>query len=109
MSTSRWKCKECEHICTHEQILYADNPFNSDEVICGCPQCKSVEAMERVCDVEGCERLVSCGWPGEDGEYHHTCGEHDRSFQKDVAVSTYDFSAFDLAAKVLLESGNLDC
>jgi hypothetical protein len=29
-----------------------------------------------ICDEPMCYRVVSCGWPIEDGGYRHTCGEH---------------------------------
>lgn len=93
MSASRWKCRECGHICTDDEILKEHHPFKDGDLIWGCPSCLNAECLERACEVEGCERLASCGWPGEDGEYHHTCGEHDRSFQKDVAVSSADLEA----------------
>ena len=75
----RWKCGDCGHICTTEELLEAPNPFDthSDEVICGCPHCKTPENMAQVCDVPGCTEESTCGTPTEDG-YRRTCGKHYR-------------------------------
>lgn len=108
-ATNRWKCRECGHICTADHILYADNPFDSSKVICGCPACYEVESLDKACEVEDCDQLSSSGWPDEKGEYHYTCHRHGEHMRENTAIQPYDFSAFDLAAQVLLQSGNIDC
>lgn len=69
------QCDECELVLSDEQRLTAPNPFDSTEVIFGCPRCKNIGAFSRLCDMDGCESKVSCGFPTPDG-YRHTCGTH---------------------------------
>ena len=104
----KYKCSECGHICKDDEVLKEHHPFKEGDLIWGCPSCLEAESLEMACEVEGCDQLSSCGWPGEDGEYHHTCGKHDRSLKKTAVAPAYDFSAFEIASRVLLQSGNLD-
>ena len=81
------KCDE-RHCGWHgldDEILIAPNPFDSDEMLQGCPNCKQVNCMLVVCDEPDCWSEVSCGWPTLDGEpcnsgtgngYQQTCGKH---------------------------------
>jgi MinD superfamily P-loop ATPase len=71
----RYRCEDCYNICEEHALLAAPNPFDATETVHGCPVCKSIGTLVPVCDVEGCERPVSCGWPSPKG-YRHTCGEH---------------------------------
>lgn len=72
----RWKCAECDHICTQAELLEAPNPFCDTYQIVGCPNCKAVESLEAACAIEGCKKLGTCGGPGADGIYRFTCYEH---------------------------------
>ena len=69
------KCQECAYICNTSDILRAPNPFDKDDNVSGCPECKSVDSFVRVCDEPGCNREVACGTPTPAG-YRQTCGRH---------------------------------
>lgn len=73
----RYRCKECEWTGTENDLLWAPNPFadDDDERITGCPECRGVESMERLCDVDGCKQLGTCGTSWTD-RYWTTCYEH---------------------------------
>ena len=72
---SKFKCKECSWHGMDSELLHAPNPFDIDELVVGCPHCKSVDSMVLVCDEPGCWLEVSCGTPTQKG-YRSTCGEH---------------------------------
>jgi hypothetical protein len=72
----KWRCKECDHVCTNATMLTAPNPFNSEWVIHGCPECKAVDQLVAACAAEGCYADASCGCTHKDGVYRHTCHRH---------------------------------
>ena len=72
----RWKCRECDHICTASELLEAPNPFADTTSVTGCPYCKAVESMFVACSTAGCTKDGTCGGPGADGVYRLTCYEH---------------------------------
>lgn len=72
----KWRCTECDHICTEATMLEAPNPFCDTAAVHGCPECKAVEQFTRACDIEGCAQDASCGGPSNDGIYRITCGKH---------------------------------
>jgi len=57
------------------EVLFAENPFNADETIAGCPKCKEINSLLVSCDEPGCWNEASCGTPTATG-YRHTCGKH---------------------------------
>ena len=71
----KWKCRRCSWRSEKPSFLYAPNPFDPDDEIAGCPQCKMVDCFECVCDVPDCWELQSCGFPTPTG-YRQTCGKH---------------------------------
>jgi hypothetical protein len=71
----RYECADCGLMCNEDELLTAENPFDPADTVTGCPECKSVESFVRLCDVAGCMRHTSCGWPSTTG-YRHTCGYH---------------------------------
>lgn len=71
-----FRCDECGWVGEELQCLVAPNPFDPLRRISGCPQCKEVERFTNICDEPGCSREAGCGWPGADGVYRRTCGEH---------------------------------
>jgi hypothetical protein len=73
--THRYKCLQCANICEEGDILQAPNPFDATDTLHGCPSCKSVDVMVLVCDVEGCNKEATSGWPSSKG-YRQTCGDH---------------------------------
>lgn len=73
--TGKTVCDICEHQSNLLHHLIAENPFNSEEAIYGCPTCKSIDSFRMACDEPGCWDLVSCGTPSAAG-YRHTCRKH---------------------------------
>lgn len=69
------KCLECDWLGPDTEVLVAVNPFDAEDQISGCPQCKSVETLRVACDVPGCDELASCGWNDATGR-RTTCGQH---------------------------------
>ena len=69
------RCTECHWIGTDTALLSAMNPFDTEETIQGCPECKSIESCNVVCDEPECKDFATCGTPTKDG-YRHTCGKH---------------------------------
>lgn len=74
----RWECKNCNHIVNDDELLAATNPFDADDVIYGCPNCKSIEGFHNICDEPGCRQHAGCGWPSPTG-YRRTCYEHGKA------------------------------
>jgi hypothetical protein len=74
--SKRWRCTECDHVCTSSQILTGPNPFDAEDTLSGCPTCKSVNAFEEMCEWPECRRTASNGTPLADGRYVRRCHEH---------------------------------
>ncbi len=72
----RWRCQECYHISTSDELLSAPNPFEPESEVTGCPRCKSIDSFADVCDEPGCDQWASCGWNSRHGVYRRTCGNH---------------------------------
>jgi len=72
------KCGECGYVFPADDVLEAPNPFDvySDEVIEGCPKCKTPENILRLCDEPGCQHEASCGTPTKEDGYRRTCHLH---------------------------------
>lgn len=70
-------CDECGWRGHQADILTAANPFDSEDVVVGCPQCKCVNTIKTCCDEPGCWEPDDCGTPTAEG-YRRTCGEHMR-------------------------------
>jgi hypothetical protein len=77
----RWRCTECGWIGS--ELLTAPNPFDPEDVICGCPECRSVDDFEPVCDEVGCDKDATSGWPSPTG-YRWTCHNHSEIGQADA-------------------------
>jgi hypothetical protein len=77
----KWACKNCDWRGVQSSILRAANPFDAGDIVCGCPQCKSVDSFTEICDEPRCEKEATCGWKPKDAPYRRTChvhmGEHD--------------------------------
>lgn len=73
----RIRCNFCG-LETHSiNALVAPHPFRSMEKVYGCPQCKEIDALKRVCDVGGCWK----GWyeqHGEEGGRIYLCSTHSK-------------------------------
>jgi len=73
--TDRWGCAECDWSGTADAILEAPSPFDPDQVLCGCPECRTVGSLERLCDAPGCKNGASMGLPTATG-YVTVCWDH---------------------------------
>ena len=72
---SKYKCGNCDTITQIENILKAPSPFSARDILWGCPNCKSAEDFERVCDADACEGTNVSGMPIGD-EYKFLCRLH---------------------------------
>lgn len=71
----KWRCADCEEVC--RETLTAPNPFDPDDIVTGCPNCKAVNSLTGACQVGNCERPAGGGHPGGHGyRYVWTCWEH---------------------------------
>ena len=73
--TQKVICEECGWYGLGKELLRAQNPFDSADIIYGCPKCRSVDSTAIACDEPGCWEKASCGTPTKDG-YRTTCGKH---------------------------------
>ena len=72
----RWRCKSCDQITIHDGLLTGPSPFDKDDLLVGCPNCKQcAEGFSLVCDEPECGMDASCGYP-TDGGYRQTCYTH---------------------------------
>jgi len=53
-------CKECKWIGTKNQMLKGKHPFEDNEIITGCPNCKEINSLRTKCMVEGCKEISTC-------------------------------------------------
>jgi hypothetical protein len=60
---------------TSDEVLKADNPFEPEYEVWGCPRCKAVDNMYNACDEPDCWDIVQCGTPTLTG-YRSTCAKH---------------------------------
>jgi len=73
--TDKVLCKECDWHGLETEMLRAPNPFDAEEILTGCPKCKSVGSLVLACDEPECWQESSCGTPTPSG-YRRTCGKH---------------------------------
>ena len=75
-TTKRWFCDSCRRDFADELLLRARSPFDSNEILAACPECKSVDTLMASCHVPGCGAPAGIGesWPG--GEYRWSCHLH---------------------------------
>jgi DNA-directed RNA polymerase subunit RPC12/RpoP len=72
-------CTECGARVETADVLTAPNPFDPDDTISACPECRSIEQFARACTVPDCKNTVGCGVPGALGyRYAWLCGKHYR-------------------------------
>ena len=71
----RFRCEVCDAIIPKGELMSAPSPFDPEDIIYGCPQCKSVAGFDEVCDEPGCVKPSSCGFQSEAG-YRRTCYDH---------------------------------
>lgn len=75
--------RRCYWQGTTDDMLKAPSPFDSDDELQGCPKCKCVNTLVLACDVDGCWKETSCGFPTLDGGYRRTCGDHYRAYKEE--------------------------
>lgn len=68
-------CSECDWKGRRTELLTAENPFESNCPIFGCPQCHGIDCCRPVCDEPACWEVVTCGTPTSEG-YRLTCSKH---------------------------------
>ena len=75
LDPGRWKCGNPRCHWVGKDYLTAPDPFNPDDVLTACPECREAEHLLDVCDVAGCTNQSGCGFPSPRG-YRRTCGKH---------------------------------
>jgi hypothetical protein len=68
-------CKQCDWQGMSDDLLTAINPFDPEDIITGCPDCKCIDDARIACDEPDCWRDASCWTPTTDG-YRQTCSKH---------------------------------
>ena len=71
----RYKCKGCNAVLDINQVLEAKNPFCSDDIIRGCPQCFDIENFQAMCYDSDCMNTATSGFTKGD-EYVFACSHH---------------------------------
>lgn len=77
MTPRPWKrgCNQCAWMGDNVEILTAPNPFDVEDTLQGCPECRSINDFQHLCDKEGCWQPVAAGGPTEEG-YKWLCYKH---------------------------------
>ncbi len=70
----RYVCEECRSKIT-VGILSAQNPFDPEDTIIGCPNCKEVNRLRTTCDEPNCWEADTMGIGTPNG-YRRTCYTH---------------------------------
>jgi len=77
------RCTNCNWVGPGESLLFAVNPFNVEETIHGCPECKQcTEGFDALCYIEGCKELGGCGFPTNAHGYLFTCHKHYEEYKR---------------------------
>lgn len=72
-ASERWICTECDYVSG--TYLTGPNPFDPDDEIIGCVNCKSVDSLVAAC--WKCDRRAGIGTTAStEYRYIQTCGEH---------------------------------
>lgn len=71
------RCRErhCDWRGLENELLLEPNPFDRNDALTGCPDCKGVDTTQEACDEPECWEFSSCGTPTENG-YRRTCHKH---------------------------------
>jgi len=75
MTKLKRRCRCCGKTFTQNEILTASNPFDATKTVYGCPECKTVNALDRTCEAPGCNdtKLYPCE---TDNGHMMLCWEH---------------------------------
>lgn len=76
-------CRTCEWRGRQSEMLQAPSPFDAEDALLGCPQCKEVNCLYPACDEPECWQVVCCGTPSHDG-YRATCSKHRQKERPDA-------------------------
>jgi hypothetical protein len=74
-ATPKFICEECHELTGAP--LSAPSPFDPDDEITGCPNCKAVNSLRQACVADGCHEAATCGTPDHlSYRYAWTCHHH---------------------------------
>jgi len=73
MTENLFRCKDCGWAGRETDMAHIDDPEMEGNQWKICPQCRSAEQFEELCDE--CGNLATCGSPTPAG-YRRTCFEH---------------------------------
>lgn len=78
IESGKMRCLDigCRWKGTEEEAIKTRSPFDPSEPVYTCPQCRTVESIEPVCDSEGCWDLATHG-AMRGGIYRWSCLKHD--------------------------------
>ena len=68
-------CNDCVWRGDDLELLREENPFEKNDFLYACPNCKSIFGLRVACDEPECWNEVTCGTPTPNG-YRQTCGKH---------------------------------
>lgn len=71
----KYKCEDCGWLGFDREMLTAPNPFDPDDIVFGCPRCRSIDNFVGLCDEPGCNERGGMGTPTPNG-YRWTCYAH---------------------------------
>ena len=77
-------CDQCGWHGLWSEKLTATHPFDSRDVVVGCPRCKSVDSLLVACDEPGCWNETTMGTSTPQG-YRMTCHEHNPDLKQEAA------------------------
>ena len=84
-AVNTWRCESCGAAIHDSLFERAPSPFNPEDELIGCPECKGVNGFTILCDEGDCQAEASCGWPSRQG-FRHTCFEHSEFSMNSVGV-----------------------
>lgn len=74
---NRYRCKVCEWIGVYKEMLKAPSPFDVDDILKACPECKQCTGgFDHLCNVPECKEIGGCGFPTKTHGYMWTCHKH---------------------------------
>jgi hypothetical protein len=81
--TKKRICKSCGWYGLDSEVLTAISPFDPDDVISGCPQCKEINTIMLACWAQDCWEEVTMGAFTRDGTYQMLCSKHGREAREE--------------------------
>jgi len=74
----RYKCKGCNAILYKREILEAKNPFYSDIIVQGCPNCFDIDNFHTMCHYINCMDIATSSTNGKYFCYKHYKAQDDK-------------------------------